>query len=132
MQLDVGGQLGRDTAAFILCAATIKALLQDRSREHSASFHTVQRITIGPTNHVWWGERRVSITIDAPLEWVESVGSLRLPPKADQRLQVLMDRNTDGLLTDTERGDLESLVELSESLSLVRAEAIHLLGRKPE
>jgi hypothetical protein len=27
---------------------------------------------------------------------------------------------------------LESLVELSERLSLVRAEALHLLGRKPE
>jgi len=74
----------------------------------------------------------VSITIDAPLEWVESVGNLRLPPKADQRLRELMDRNNEGLLTDTERTDLESLVELSESLSLVRAEAIHLLGRKPE
>ena len=74
----------------------------------------------------------MSITIDAPLEWVESVGRLRLPPKADQRSQELMDRNNEGLLTDTERTDLESLVELSESLSLVRAEAIHLLGRKPE
>jgi len=74
----------------------------------------------------------VSITIDAPLEWVESVGSLRLPPKADHRLQELMDRNNDGLLTETEHEDLESLVELSERLSLVRAEAIHLLGRKPE
>lgn len=78
------------------------------------------------------GEQRVSTTIDAPLEWVESVGSLRLPPKADQRLQELMDRNNEGLLTDIERADLESLVELSERLSLVRAEAIHLLGRKPE
>ena len=74
----------------------------------------------------------MSTTIDAPLAWVESVGSLRLPPKADQRLQELMDRNNEGLLTDTERADLESLVELSERLSLVRAEAIHLLGRKPE
>ena len=74
----------------------------------------------------------MSITIDAPLEWVESVGSLRLPPKADHRLQELMDRNNDGLLTETEHEDLESLVELSERLSLVRAEAIHLLGRKPE
>ncbi len=83
-------------------------------------------------NLVWRGEQRVSTTIDAPLEWVESVGSLRLPPKADQRLQELMDRNNEGLLTDTERADLESLVELSERLSLVRAEAIHLLGRKPE
>ena len=43
-----------------------------------------------------------------------------------------MDRNNEGLLTDTERADLESLVELSERLSLVRAEAIHLLGRIPE
>ena len=74
----------------------------------------------------------MSITIDAPLEWVESVGSLRLPPEADQRLQELMDRNNEGLLTDTERADLETLVELSERLSLVRAEAIHLLGCKPE
>lgn len=73
----------------------------------------------------------MSTTIDAPLEWVESVGNLRLPPKADQRLQELMDRNNEGLLTEAERADLESLVELSERLSLVRAEALHLLGRKP-
>lgn len=71
-------------------------------------------------------------TIDAPLEWVENVGNLRLPPRANQRLQELMDRNNEGLLSETERADLESLVELSERLSLVRAEALHLLGRKPE
>ena len=71
-------------------------------------------------------------TVDAPLEWVESVGNLRLPPRADERLQQLMDRNNEGLLTQAERAEMESLVELSERLSLVRAEAIHLLGRKPE
>ncbi|MFC1597331.1 hypothetical protein ACFL5Q_05255 [Planctomycetota bacterium] len=74
----------------------------------------------------------MSSTIDAPLEWVETVGNLRLPPKADQRLQELMDRNNEGLLTEAERADLDSLVELSERISLVRAEALHLLGRKPE
>ena len=74
----------------------------------------------------------MSTTIDAPLEWVESVGDLRLPPKTDERLQELMDRNNDGLLSESERADLESLVELSEQLSLVRAEALHLLGRKPQ
>ena len=73
----------------------------------------------------------MSTTIDAPLEWVETVSSLRLPPKADQRLQELMDRNNEGLLTEAERADLESLVELSERLSLVRAEALHLLGADP-
>ena len=42
-----------------------------------------------------------------------------------------MDRNTEGLLTDAERAELETLVELSEQLALVRATALHLLGRKP-
>ena len=74
----------------------------------------------------------MSSTIDAPMEWVETVGNLRLPPKTDQRLQELMDRNNEGQLTGSEQADLEALVELSERLSLVRAEALHLLGRKPE
>jgi hypothetical protein len=74
----------------------------------------------------------VSGTIDAPMDWVETVGNLRLPPKTDQRLQELMDRNNEGQLTESERADLEALVELSERLSLVRAKALHLLGRKPE
>ncbi len=56
---------------------------------------------------------------------------LRLPEQADRRLQQLMDRNNEGLLTEQERADLEALAELSEQLSLVRAEALHLLGRKP-
>lgn len=70
--------------------------------------------------------------IEAPTEWVESVGSLRLPQRADQRMQELMDRNNDGQLSDSERLEFESLVELSETLSLVRAEALLLLGRTPE
>ncbi len=43
-----------------------------------------------------------------------------------------MDRNTEGDLTSPEREELESLVELSERLSLVRAEALQLLGREPQ
>ena len=70
--------------------------------------------------------------ISAPVDWVESVSELRLPVKADRRMQQLMDRNTEGQLTDEERADLESLVELSETLALVRAEALHLLGRAPK
>lgn len=70
--------------------------------------------------------------VSVPLDWVELVSELRLPPKSDRRLQELMDRNTEGHLTGEERADLESLVELSEALTLVRAEALHVLGRKPE
>jgi hypothetical protein len=42
-----------------------------------------------------------------------------------------MGRNTEGQLTAGERDELESLVEVSETLSLARAEALRLLGRTP-
>lgn len=67
--------------------------------------------------------------ISAPVEWIESVGELRFPEKTDGRLQDLMDRNNDGQLSESERRELESLVELSERLSLIRAEALRLLGK---
>jgi hypothetical protein len=66
------------------------------------------------------------------VDWVESVSRLRLPAKADRRLQELMDRNNEGRLSKEERAEMESLVEMSEAISLVRAEALHLLGRRPE
>jgi hypothetical protein len=74
----------------------------------------------------------VSSVITAPVDWVESVGNLRLPSKADHRLQNLMDRNNEGLLSDQEREELEALAELSERLSLVRAEALDILGKRPQ
>jgi hypothetical protein len=67
----------------------------------------------------------------APPEWIEAVSRLHLPPRSDRKLQQLMDRNNEGLLNPDERADLEALVEMSESLSLVRAEALRLLGRRP-
>jgi hypothetical protein len=76
--------------------------------------------------------RIMSATIPAPAEWVEAIGELRLPSKADLRLQQLMDRNNEGELSQPEHDELEALVELSERLSLVRAEALQLLGRGPQ
>jgi len=70
-------------------------------------------------------------TVTAPVEWVETVGRLCLPSKADGRLQELMDRNNEGQLSSAELAELEALVEVSQQLSLVRAEALNLLGRKP-
>ena len=69
--------------------------------------------------------------ISAPIDMVEAVAALRLPSRADRRLQDLMDRNNEGQLTPEEREDLEALVELSETIAVVRAKALHLLGRKP-
>lgn len=73
----------------------------------------------------------MDVTVDAPLQWVESITALRLPDQTDQRMQDLMDRNNEGQLSPQEQADLAALAELSERLSLVRAEALHLLGRKP-
>ncbi|HTU90173.1 MAG TPA: hypothetical protein VMF69_08880 [Gemmataceae bacterium] len=66
-----------------------------------------------------------------PLELAEAAAALRFTPKADKRLQDLMNRNTNGQLTETEREELETLTELSENISLVRAKALLFLGRKP-
>jgi hypothetical protein len=73
----------------------------------------------------------VGSTIAAPVDWIEAVGNLRFPAKTDHRLQDLMDRNNEGLLQESEREELEALVELSERLSLVRGEALQILGKQP-
>jgi hypothetical protein len=79
------------------------------------------------------GARTVAMNamLKAPVSLVEAMAELRFPPKTDQRLQRLMDRNTEGRLTRPEREELEALVELSEQISLLRAQALRVLGRKP-
>jgi hypothetical protein len=69
--------------------------------------------------------------IKLPREVLEEVAAMHLPAKTDTRLQNLMDRNNDGLLSPQEREEMESLVELSETISLMRAKAMRYLGRKP-
>ncbi len=73
----------------------------------------------------------MSAVVEAPIEMVEAVAVLRLPPRGDRRLQVLMDRDTNGTLTLEQKEELEALVELSETIGLVRAQALRVLGRKP-
>src|SRR5215510_12679096 len=68
-------------------------------------------------------------TIETPLELVNSVADLRFPQKIDAHLQTLMDRNTEGKLSEAEREELEALVELSEMISLLRVQALRVLGR---
>src|SRR5439155_21540768 len=67
--------------------------------------------------------------VQAPLDMVESLADLHLPARTDRRLQILMDRNNEGQLTSEEQEDLAALVELSETISLLRARALRVLGR---
>jgi len=73
----------------------------------------------------------MSPVVEMPREKVEVVADLRLPPFADQRLAELMDRNNEGRLSEIEREELRGLVEWSEKLAIVRAEALEALGRRP-
>jgi hypothetical protein len=66
-----------------------------------------------------------------PINFFETLAALRLPAETDQLLQELMDRNNEGSLTVAERRQLESLAELSETISLVRAQALQILQRQP-
>lgn len=71
----------------------------------------------------------MAAVVSAPTDWVESVSNLRWPSRFDRRLQELMDRNNEGQLSPEEREEMGELVELSERLSLVRADALVILGR---
>lgn len=73
----------------------------------------------------------MSANVPAPRDLIESVAGMRFPSKTNERMTWLMDRNTEGQLTPTEQDELESLVELSESIALVRAQALRVLGRSP-
>ena len=68
-------------------------------------------------------------TIVTPFEFVASVADFRFPAKIDAHLQGLMDRNTEGLLSASEREELEALVELSETISLLRMQALRVLEK---
>lgn len=74
----------------------------------------------------------MSAVLPAPREMVEAIADLRLPPNTDRHLSSLMDRNTNGTLTPDQKDELAALAELSEKMSLIRAEALLLLGRHPQ
>ena len=69
--------------------------------------------------------------LETPRELIEAFAAVRFPARTDARMTWLMDRHSQGQLQPMEREELESLVELSEDLSLLRAKALHLLGRQP-
>lgn len=69
----------------------------------------------------------MSARIHVPVELVEAIAELRLPAYVDRQFQGLMDANNEGRLSDSEIDQLASLVEWTESVSLLRARALHVL-----
>ena len=50
----------------------------------------------------------MTTVVEAPVEMIEAVAALRLPPRGDQRMQSLMDGNTNGSLTAEQKEELGS------------------------
>ena len=69
--------------------------------------------------------------IESPTAVLEEVADLSFPPETEARMTWLMDRNSEGLLTPTERDELAALVHWGHRISLLRARALFVLGRRP-
>ncbi len=54
----------------------------------------------------------------------------QMPASLQAQMQVLMERNSRGQLSDNERGELDELVERGQHLTLRKAEAAALLTRR--
>ncbi len=67
--------------------------------------------------------------IPTPRQLVEALSEFRFPPQANAHLQQLMDLHNDGKLTPAQLEELTGLVEMSETMSLFRAEALQLLAK---
>ena len=66
------------------------------------------------------------------VSFVNDLTDMRFTPAMNARIHDLMDRNNEGTLSPSERQELESLVDWSEQISLVRAKALQFMGKKPE
>jgi hypothetical protein len=65
-------------------------------------------------------------------DWAKKIAAMEIPRATQARMQALMDRNNEGELTREERKELETLVEMSETFSLLRAKAMDFLRRRPQ
>ncbi len=66
------------------------------------------------------------------LELPDDLSRLKLPPALNERLQALLDKqDREGTLTEQERREAESLVELAEMLSLLKLRAQQASKQRP-
>ena len=69
--------------------------------------------------------------LPTPRDLLEQMADMRFDPATDARLQDLMDRNNFGELSEDERAELAGYAALNQQMSIARARAMVVLGRKP-
>jgi len=70
--------------------------------------------------------------IPTPRTLLEQMADMQFDPATDARLQELMDRNNFGELDSNEKAELERYAMLNQRMSMVRGQAMLILGRKFE
>ena len=70
--------------------------------------------------------------IPVPKSFLEEIVAMKFPEETDERLQHLMDKNNEGELNEIERTEFKAYVRISELMSLLKARAYLLLGRRPK
>ncbi|MBI4616723.1 MAG: hypothetical protein HY720_24135 [Planctomycetes bacterium] len=66
-------------------------------------------------------------TIEAPRDLIQAFAQLCLPRTAQARLDLLMEKNNEGTISDSEREDLRALVDLCQTIAELRGRARILL-----
>ena len=69
----------------------------------------------------------MSQTIEIPADFLEELAEYQFPPSIQDQITRLMDKNTEDQLSEDERKELQALVELSESVSIMKGRAKFLL-----
>jgi hypothetical protein len=68
--------------------------------------------------------------VPTPRELLEQMADLRFDPGTEARLEDLMDRNNFGELNEAEREELARYVALNQRMSIIRGQAMLVLGRQ--
>lgn len=71
----------------------------------------------------------MSITIETPVELLREMAQFEFPPSTQEKLNQLMEKNTEGNLTEPEKKELRALVDINERVSIIKAQAKLLLAQ---
>ena len=69
----------------------------------------------------------MSQTVEIPAEFLEEIAEYQFPPSVQDRITTLMDKITEDQLSEDEQKELQALVELSESVAIIKGRARLLL-----
>ena len=62
-------------------------------------------------------------TVEIPVQFLVEMAGIEFPASTQEKLDRLMDKNNEGLLSAEEREELKALVDINERVSLIKGRA---------